>query len=157
MTCIRNMVSAATVRRHAGRQGGIGIISAIFILVVLAGLGAAMANLTMMQSAGISGDVQGARAYQAARAGIEWGLHRALISSKCDAEKSFSLNAPTLRTFTVTVVCAESPVAVGNPPIKILEIVAVACNEPASGKCERGHGGSSDYVERALQATLEKR
>jgi len=58
------------------RLHGFAILSAIFILVVLAALGAFILNVSTNQQIGSALDVQGVRAYQAARAGIEWGLYQ---------------------------------------------------------------------------------
>jgi MSHA biogenesis protein MshP len=49
--------------------------SAIFLLVILAGLAAFLVNISMTQNITSAQDVQSARAYQAARAGLEWGLY----------------------------------------------------------------------------------
>ena len=60
------------------RSAGIGLVTAIFLLVVLAGLAVAMVGISGAQHSASALDVQGARAYQAARAGIEWGLFQSL-------------------------------------------------------------------------------
>ena len=64
------------MRSKLTRIDGFAIVSAIFILVVLAALGAFILNISTSQHIGSALDVQGIRAYQAARAGIEWGLYR---------------------------------------------------------------------------------
>ena len=61
-----------------GRQGGFGLVAAMFLIIVIAGAVAAMARMSETQSATSSMAIQQARAYQAARAGIEWGIHRAM-------------------------------------------------------------------------------
>jgi MSHA biogenesis protein MshP len=61
---------------------GFAIVTAIFILVVLAALGAFILNVFTNQQIGSALDVQGVRAYQAARAGIEWGLFKVQSSQK---------------------------------------------------------------------------
>lgn len=53
---------------------GFALVAAIFLLVVLGALGAYMVSIFATQQAGHALDIQGARAYQAARAGIEWGM-----------------------------------------------------------------------------------
>ena len=58
------------------RSRGFSMVSAIFILVVLAVLAAALVTVAGMQHASAGLDLQGARAYQAARAGAEWGMYR---------------------------------------------------------------------------------
>lgn len=55
-------------------QRGFAMVTAVFILVVLAALGAFILTVSSTQQAGSALDIQGARAYQAARAGIEWGV-----------------------------------------------------------------------------------
>ena len=77
------------------RQRGVGLVTAIFLLVVIAGLAAAMVTVFTSQQAGSQLDVQGTRAYQAARAGIEWGLFRARQGGSCEPGKSFLLPANT--------------------------------------------------------------
>ena len=59
-------------------QRGFSIVSTLFVLVVLAALAAGLVQVSAIQHASATLDVQGARAYQAARAGIEWGLYRIL-------------------------------------------------------------------------------
>jgi MSHA biogenesis protein MshP len=62
------------VRRH----GGFAIASAIFILVALAALAAAISLLSTRSGTGHAQDILGSRAYQAARAGLEWGAYQVL-------------------------------------------------------------------------------
>lgn len=139
------------------RQRGFGIVSAVFLVVVLAGLGAAMVNFSTMQHATVAMDVQGARAYQAARAGVEWGLYKSLIpaSVACPAGPvSFNPPAPTLNSFTVTVTCTNQTSANTTPPIPTRQLTSTACNAPdGSGNCP-GAGGGADYVERKMQVTF---
>jgi MSHA biogenesis protein MshP len=59
-------------------QRGFAIASAIFILVVLAALAVGITVLTMQTQSGVARDLLGSRAYQAARAGLDWGAYRVL-------------------------------------------------------------------------------
>src|SRR5471032_1104633 len=98
-----------TIHRSFSRARGIGLITAIFILVVLAGLGVAMVSFTTTQSATVAMDVQGERAVQAARAGVEWALYENLIGGKNPCTQSFALPSnSTLAPFTVTVSCPST-------------------------------------------------
>ena len=54
------------------------MITAIFLLVVIAMLGAYIASLATTQQTSEALDVQGARAYQATYAGMQWGVFQAL-------------------------------------------------------------------------------
>jgi len=138
------------------RQRGFTIVSAIFLLVVLAGLGAAIANISTLQHTSSAMDVQGARAYQAARAGVEWGVYRQLIPpASCAGATSFVPPAPTLSTFTVTVTCTSATNNNAAPPITVYQITSNACNLPnaAEPKCP-GVSGSADYIERQMQVSF---
>src|SRR6266513_5278160 len=65
-------------RCRVSRQGGFSIVAAIFLLVVLALLGGFIASVTGIQQSSGQLDVLGVRAYQSARAGLEWGAWQVL-------------------------------------------------------------------------------
>ncbi len=133
------------------RSAGIGLVTAIFLLVVLAVLGVAMVTVFTSQQQSSSLDVQGARAYQAARAGIEWGLFQQLRNGSCAASSSFALpGGSSLAGFTVTVTCRES----GSGTLARHVLEATACNQPAGGTCPNGATNSPDYVQRKVEAEL---
>jgi Tfp pilus assembly protein PilX len=94
------------LRRPMVSQRGFSLFSAIFLLVMLSALGAAIVKVTSSSQIASALDIQGERAYQAARTGIEWGLYRQLRGESCVAATSFALPAgSTLAGFTVTVSC----------------------------------------------------
>ena len=137
-------------RSHApGRQAGVGLVTAIFILVVLAGLAVAIVSMSSAQQAASSLDVLGARAYQAARAGVEWGLFQQRINNSClPGPNTFALPANTsLSSFTVSVTCNANPIS-GQPAN--IRVTATACNGIAGAACP-GPGTSRDYVERKIE------
>ena len=129
---MRAMPPRSFTRRH--RQAGVGLVTAIFLLVVLAGLAVAMVSVYTAQQSSANLDLQGARAYQAARAGLEWGLFQDLRNNTCNASSSFALPAGTsLSGFTVVVSCNKKGAEKG-----LLQVVitSVACNiADAQGKC----------------------
>lgn len=129
-------------------QRGFAIVSAIFLLVVLGALGAFMVTLSTVQHTSSTQDLQGARAYQAARAGIEWGAYQVLRSASCAASTSLTLPAPSLTGFTVMVDCIEaagSPFTEGANQIRVYQITSTATS---------GTAGSAYYVERQLSAAI---
>ena len=134
------------------RRGGFGLITAIFLLVVLGGLGAAIASLFVSGQQSASLDIQGERAYQAARAGLEWGLFVQLQppAAACFATTSFKMPASSvLAAFTVTVVCTQAPAVAG---IVRRQLKATACNQPSGGGSCPNPNVSADYVQRVVQA-----
>lgn len=137
------------------RSAGFSLLTAIFLLVVLAGLGAAMVAVSTSQQTGSALDMQGARAYQAARAGVEWGLFQKLRSNSCvSTGTTFALPAAsTLAAFTVTVTCTETATP-GLTGTSGFQIVACACNEPVAGTgCPNASPGI-DYVQRVISVAF---
>lgn len=135
-------------------QRGFALVTAIFLLVVLAGLGAAIVSVSTMQHVGSALDVQGASAYQAARAGVEWGVYRQLRNGVCNsAQASFVPTAPLLNVFTVTVTCTPTTYSGATPNITVYQVQSTACNQPSAGSCP-GTGGGMNYVERQLRVSF---
>lgn len=142
-------------RRAYGRTGGFSIVSAIFLLVTMTVLGVALLRFTTVQQLGFAQDVQGAKAYRAARAGVEWGLYRLLRQGSCEANAA---NLPqlggsgaalggALAGFSVVVHCtASGPYQESGIATNIYTIVSTASS---------GAAGTTAYVERQVSVTLE--
>jgi MSHA biogenesis protein MshP len=138
--------------QRARNARGFAVISAIFILVVLAALGAFILSISTNQQIGSALDVQGVRAYQAARSGVEWGLFRQLQAGACAASSSFTPAAPTLSGFTVTVTCVATAGTFGGPTV--FQVQSTACNQPNAGICPNTASPGSNYIERSLAVTF---
>lgn len=137
--------------RTLRKSAGVALVTAIFLLVVLAGLAVAVVSLTTTQQASMTQDELGARAYQAAKAGIQWALYEKLqqVPAVACPAASFALPAGSLSAFTVTVTCT----AAGGPLPDHSEIRAVSCNQPVNNACPNGAPGP-DYVQREVRAQL---
>lgn len=122
-------------------QRGFAIIAAIFLLVVLAALGAFMVTFSNTQHLTSAQDVQGSRAYWAARAGLEWGI--AGITTSCPT----SPTTLSVNSFSVVVTCALQTYPEASATINIFRITSVAST---------GTIGSLGFIERSLSATMEK-
>lgn len=135
-------------------QRGFGAIAAIVVLVFLAALAAAMMKLGASQQIGSAQDVLSARAWQAARAGTEWGLFQAIQNDRC-AVLTLDLSAST--GFWVTVTCTSNTynegeaIAGTSQKLKIYTITAVACNDSGGCPASGDQVASLGYVERARQ------
>ena len=156
------------------RQAGFSIIAAIFLLVVLALLAAFIASVTGMQQSSGQLDVLGARAYQSARAGMEWSAWQVLdpnntlnagscspiVMPTCPASpQNLPALAGSLSGFTVTVTCAQTAdTTEGNRNVRVFQIVATACNQPSAGSCPNVPPPvpTNGYVERQVQESLAK-
>ena len=143
------------------RNAGFAAIAAIFILVVLAGLGVVLITLSTTQQRSAAFDIQGVQAFLAARAGIEFGAYRTLTTgglvaaNDCTPAIGAAPAQPStsfaLSGWTVNVACSGTAHAevVTSPPINVYDITVTACNR---GACP----GTADatYVERQLRVTV---
>ncbi len=131
-------------------QRGFGIIAAIVILVILAGISAALVRLATTQQVTSAQDIQSERAWQVARAGNEWGLYQAVRFGCWAGAATLDLRAAT--GFSVSVTCAskafnEGETTAGVPlAITTYSIDAVACNSSACP--DAALAATPGYVER---------
>jgi MSHA biogenesis protein MshP len=132
--------------RSTSPARGFALVSAIFVLVVLALLGAMMVALSTTQHVGQVRDLLGSRAYFAARAGIEWGVFAALRNNACAPSTTLPALAGSAAGFVVVVTCSASgPFDEGGTPVRVYQLTATATS---------GAAGAPDQVERQLQAQV---
>lgn len=150
---------------HAGRLRfhGFALPTGIFLMVILALLGAFIVRINVMQTGSQNLDVQGASAYQAARAGAEWAAYKILTpvaAPDCFTATNTPPGEPTYLTFagtamapfTTSITCALSTADEVGVPQSIYQITATACNQPgaATPKCPNDNPTLSTYSERRI-------
>lgn len=129
-----------------GGQKGFAIVSAIFLIVVLALLGALIVSLSTTQQVGSARDLAGSRAYFAARAGIDWGVYQAVQSGSCSASATLPALSGGVAGFTVQVACSRTgPFDEGGATVNVYQITSTATT---------GTFGQASYAERQLQAVV---
>jgi MSHA biogenesis protein MshP len=134
------------------RHQGFSIVSAIFLLVVLAFLGVAMVSFSTTQHQSAAMDVMGSRAYQAARAGIEWAAYQVSQTASgvqwagCAAPPTIAVAGDLAPFSPVTVNCSAVSSVEGASTIWIYDVSAVA----QAG----GIAGNQDFVERVISVKL---
>lgn len=148
-------------------QRGFSLITAIFLLVVLAALGAMMVTFVAVQQQSSAIDALGSRAYQAARAGIEWGAFQ-ITQSQVVSPSGVFATACQLGTSSVPVTPSTQPTLAGTPlsPFSLADSCfattytegassAVVYTITATASGVNGTApGSTDYVQRVMQATI---
>jgi MSHA biogenesis protein MshP len=130
---------------HTLRQSGFAAIAAMFLLVVLAAMGAFMVTFSNTQALSSAQDIQGTRAYWAARAGLDWAFGAITLNpTVCPA------TVPTLvdtgATFSLTITCTLRSYVEGSSTVKIFSIDSLA---------KSGTVGALGYVERSVSASYE--
>jgi MSHA biogenesis protein MshP len=136
----------------ARAEHGFTLVSAVFLIVILALLSAYLVNLRLHQEAGSTLDTLGTRAFAAAHSGVEWGAYNSLRNSTCAASTPLVLSG-TLSGFTLTVTCnTAGPYDEGGATVNVHTIVATACN---SATCPPVTPGPN-YVERQITVVVSK-
>jgi MSHA biogenesis protein MshP len=146
------------------------LMAALFLIVTFAAIGLYLVTVsTGMVEAATQGE-QGARAYQAARTGIDWAAFQVLRNSdvppalagdfgpKCKTTNAATqtLDLGTLGgsagTFRSTITCSRSTEVEGGITVEIYLLTANGCNGSAACPGVK----DSTYVERELQLILSK-
>lgn len=108
-------------------QRGFGAIAAIVILVILAVLAAAIASVGSTQQMTSAQDVMSAKAWQAARAGNEWGLYQAMKgtwTTSCPAFEPFiDANGNKIREGSETYTDTNGNGAYDPPQVATLDLI----------------------------------
>lgn len=148
------MIPAVAPRRATG----FALVMAVFLLVSLAAVGAYLLTVSTGQTGAVIQDEQAARAYQAARAGVDWGAFQILrnpggtFASACaggSASSAFALPW-SVAGFRAEVGCLRvGEETEGAVTVRVFQITATGCNRNPCGS-----GVDATYVERQLQLTL---
>ena len=143
-------------RTFRRRARGFSLVAGIFLVLVLAALAAFILSVSGFQHTSSASDLQGTRAYHAARAGVEWGLFQvmdpanpnAAAAPACFASTPITLGG-TLSGFAVTVNCqlATTTELTATRTISVYTITATGT---------AGTAGSPNYVDRQVQVTVSR-
>lgn len=138
----------------SARQRGVSLVAAIFLLLLMAGLAAFMASILSATHVNLAADVGGSRAYQAARAGAEWGMFQldpAAAAAGLPGCPAASTTLATIPGHSVVVACEAFPGAAtwyqeGGRQIRIFRITSTAT----------ALGVRTPGIERQVVVTIEK-
>ncbi len=133
------------IKRVASK--GFTLVTALFLLVVVALLSVYMINFSGVQHTTLVYGMQGARAMQAARAGIEWGVYEAITNNNTGGICQATPVSTTFKVdgFDVRVGCSLSAHQESTTTITTYQLTSQASINSF---------GSLDYVFRNLQATV---
>lgn len=128
------------------RQSGVSLVTAIFLLLLMSVLAAAMVTLVNGEHINLAADVTGARAYQAARAGAEWGMYQLDPNGQTATLPNCVNGTPAVPGHAVTVTCSSSDYSEAGRQIRIYRISSIA--RPSSAR--------QPGIERLVEVTLGK-
>src|SRR5262245_1157329 len=137
--------TAYSLQPTAGRaQRGFSLVAALFLIVVVAALGAFAVRIGSGQQQTVNLSLLSAKALSAANSGIEYGAYQALIVGSC-AGATLKLTEVGLNGFTVAVTCSSTAHPIGTAGINVYRIDATSTF---------GAYGTPDYVSRHVYATF---
>lgn len=133
------------ITKSATKQSGFSLVTAIFVLVVLGALGGYMVSISGTQHYTTLHAFQGAKAYHAARSGIEWGVGDIMNDGSCVTDPTFG---GASSSFTVEVSCELiNGYSEGDQNYEIFQITSTAFT---------GSLGNPSYAARQITATVFK-
>lgn len=110
-------------------ERGFSLVAAIFLLVIMSALGAFMLSISTMQQTTSTQDLQGSKAYQAARAGIEWGAYQILTPANlytCAGSTVLPPLGGALTGFAVTVNCSSADFVEAGNTVRVYQLTSIA-------------------------------
>lgn len=137
---------------------GFALMLAVFLIVTLAAISVYVLTVSTAQVEASAQDEQAARAYQAARTGIELAAYAILRPPSLDcAGVAQTLNlGGGLAGFSVTITCAESSEDEGDragpSAVRLFRLTATGCN--SGGVCPGAPAPT--YAERQLHLTIAR-
>lgn len=137
-------------------QQGFGLVTAIFMLVVMAALAGYLVRVSALGQLSSAVDFDRARAYQAAQAGIQWAgyqIYKAATNACTTAGVDVALDAANFPGVALVVTCTPTV----NGTVTTYTVSSLACIPPNSGspKCP-ATVPASNYVEQMIWARFEK-
>ena len=128
------------------KQKGFTLVMAIFILLVTSLLGIYMLRMSAVELDTSNYAFQGARAYQAARAGIEWAVADILNGGNCtQVSAQTAMTFTGINGFTVSLSCSSQTFSEGSLNPIVYTITATS---------QYGVFSASNYASRQITITL---
>ena len=131
---------------HHHRQSGFALVGAIFLLVIVAALGAFAVNTTMSQRYTSDLQLLAARAQLAAEAGVQVAARRLQATRNC-ATLSQPFNVAGGFSVSYGASCSRTSVAVGAATVDIFAVTVTATTTQAAY-------GSPDFASRTLTVRI---
>lgn len=137
------------------KQRGFSLVIAISILVIMGTLGLFLVRISGVQQTTVIYSMLGARAYQAAQTGIEWGAYQVLNTplggmcslSPASTTTSISLTSGALAGFTVDIECSYTTnhIEGTDPPYSVFVLTSTATT---------GSFGNPEFASRTIRSTV---
>ena len=123
------------------RQNGFTLVSALFLLVVVAGLALSLSRVMVGASVSTSREILATRAYYAARSGLDYAVAAIVAGAACPVDP------PAIEGFAVSIdSCSITPVLEGTRNYNVFDLRVTA---------RAGSKSGSSLVRRTLYASVK--
>ena len=138
-------------------QRGFSMVAAIFLLVILTALGVFMLSISTMQQTTSTQDLLGSQAYQAAKAGIEWGAYQIMTPENtnpptggmaryaCGVATVLPALGGSLSGFAVKIDCTSADFVERGNTVRVYQLTSTA---------SFGTPATTSYIERRLSGSI---
>jgi len=86
------MMLISTTHLSIKKQSGVSVVTAIFLVVILALMGAGMVSILTTSQQSISQEITSAKAYMAGRSCLQWGMYQAVFDADPWTNDPYILN-----------------------------------------------------------------
>ena len=97
------MMPMFTIHHNIKKQSGVSVVTAIFLVVVLALMGVGMVSLMSTSQQSISQEITSAKAYMAGRSCLQWGMYQAVYTGNTGSHTNTFSNNTSLNNTTCTI------------------------------------------------------
>lgn len=136
-------------------QKGFAAMAAIFLVVALAAMGGFMITFSNAQQLTSAQDLQGSRAYWAARGGLEWAIAGVVATSPLASATSPQVSCPVVSPpavidgFALLITCTAHTYSESGVTVNIFQLTSIASSIGAAV-------GSLGFIERSVSASIER-
>ena len=137
------MMRMSITRRNIKKQSGVSVVTAIFLVVVLALMGVGMVGLISTSQQSISQEFTSAKAYMAGRSCLQWSMYQAVYSGTTGNN---TINFNDASSGLINTRCVAAIDTVVNDGLTFFNITATATI---------GNAQDPEYSRRQLQMQFQ--
>lgn len=130
-------------RHNINKQKGVSVVTAIFLVVVLALMGVGMVSILTTSKQSISQEYTSAKAYMAGRSCLQWGMYQAIFSG---TDGIFNNNFNNVNASLFNTQCTTSINTISADSLTFRNIEAIA---------RFGTVNNPEYSERTLRLQFQ--
>ena len=118
------MMPMSITHHSIKKQSGVSIVTAIFLVVILALMGTGMVSILTTSQQSISQEITSAKAYMAGRSCLQWGMYQAVYDADPWTNDPHALNFNN--SGLINIRCATTFEIINNDGLRFFNITTTA-------------------------------